>query len=89
MAKKPEDGAYIKGLYLEGARWNKTARVLDESLPKVLFDVLPIIWLRPGIIENFAVINTYSCPVYKVNDSIHLISHFLFLFKDKCSTWCT
>jgi dynein heavy chain len=81
MMKKPDDGAYIKGLFLEGARWNKTSRVLDESLPKVLFDVLPIIWLRPGIIENFAVINTYSCPVYKVNhfDELNL-SLFLFLF---------
>ncbi|CAF0816582.1 unnamed protein product [Rotaria sp. Silwood1] len=67
MAHKPDDGAYIKGLFLEGARWNKTTRVLDESLPKVLFDVLPIIWLRPGITENFAVVNTYSCPVYKTS----------------------
>ncbi|CAF2386635.1 unnamed protein product [Rotaria sp. Silwood2] len=67
MAHKPEDGAYIKGLFLEGARWNKTTRVLDESLPKVLFDVLPIIWLRPGNMENFAVVNTYSCPVYKTS----------------------
>ena len=63
---KPEDGAYIKGLFLEGARWNKTKRVLDESLPKILFDALPIIWLRPGITEKFALVNTYSCPVYKV-----------------------
>ena len=62
MATKPVDGAYIKGLFLEGARWNKKTRVLDESLPKVLFDTLPIIWLRPGVIENFAVVNTYSCP---------------------------
>ena len=66
MSNRPEDGAYIKGLFLEGARWNKTTRVLDESLPKVLFDALPIIWLKPGITENFAVVNTYSCPVYKV-----------------------
>jgi len=67
MTDKPDDGAYIKGLFLEGARWNKTTRVLDESLPKVLFDALPIIWLRPGNMENFAEINTYSFPVYKVN----------------------
>lgn len=82
MAKKPDDGAYIKGLFLEGARWNKKTRVLDESLPKILFDPLPIIWLRPGIIENFAVINTYSCPVYKVrypiDEFLPLISNFSF-----------
>ncbi|CAF3510924.1 unnamed protein product [Rotaria socialis] len=67
MPNKPDDGAYIKGLFLEGARWNKTTRVIDESLPKVLFDALPIIWLRPGITENFATVNTYSCPVYKTS----------------------
>ena len=66
MPKKPEDGAYIKGLFLEGARWNKNQRFIDESLPKVLFDTLPIIWLRPGIAEKFAMTNVYSCPVYKV-----------------------
>lgn len=66
MPKKPEDGAYVKGLFIEGARWNKSSGYLDESLPKILFDQLPIIWLRPGIIEKFAVVNTYSCPVYKV-----------------------
>lgn len=66
MATRPEDGAYIKGLFLEGARWNKKRNVLDESLPKILFDTLPIIWLRPGITEKFAQVNTYSCPVYKV-----------------------
>jgi dynein heavy chain len=66
MSNRPEDGAYIKGLFLEGARWNKTTRVLDESLPKILFDALPIIWLKPGNTDNFATVNTYSCPVYKV-----------------------
>lgn len=85
MSKKPDDGAYIKGLFLEGARWNKNTRVLDESLPKVLFDPLPIIWLRPGIIENFAVINTYSCPVYKVRQQF--LSFFIIELSprlDKC-----
>jgi dynein heavy chain len=78
MTHKPDDGAYIKGLFLEGARWNKTTRVLDESLPKVLFDVLPIIWLRPGNMDNFALVNTYSCPVYKVKDFMNLGFKFLF-----------
>jgi dynein heavy chain len=72
MSSRPTDGAYIKGLYLEGARWNKTTRVLDESLPKVLFDALPIIWLKPGNMDNFAEVNTYSCPVYKVKNCFFL-----------------
>jgi len=39
----------LQGLYLEGARFNRETGLLDESLPDVLFDQLPIIWLKPGI----------------------------------------
>ena len=77
MPTKPDDGAYIKGLFLEGARWNKTSGVVDESLPKVLFDSLPILWLKPNILENFKEVNTYSCPVYKVNDFILLLIYIV------------
>jgi dynein heavy chain, axonemal len=33
--KKPEDGAYIYGLFVEGAKWNYNKMKLDESDPKV------------------------------------------------------
>ena len=90
MLSKPEDGAYIKGLFLEGARWNRTAHVLDEALPKILFDVLPIIWLRPGIVETFSTVMTYSCPVYKVSSLPWFVENRAIrfnLFLDKCPMW--
>ncbi|XP_063078071.1 dynein axonemal heavy chain 3 [Engraulis encrasicolus] len=65
--QKPDDGAYVRGLFLEGARWDRDAMVLGESLPKILFDTLPIIWLKPGESSKFAHENVYVCPVYKTS----------------------
>ncbi|XP_078413797.1 dynein axonemal heavy chain 3 [Cetorhinus maximus] len=67
MHVKPRDGAYVKGLFLEGARWDREKMVIGESLPKILFDSLPIIWLKPGISAKFLHLNIYYCPVYKTS----------------------
>uniref|UniRef100_A0A8C7GW60 Dynein axonemal heavy chain 3 n=1 Tax=Oncorhynchus kisutch TaxID=8019 RepID=A0A8C7GW60_ONCKI len=67
MENKPDDGAYVKGFFLEGARWDREKMVIGESLPKILFDPLPIIWLRPGEMSKFLHENIYVCPVYKTS----------------------
>ncbi|XP_069761611.1 dynein axonemal heavy chain 3 isoform X2 [Narcine bancroftii] len=67
LDQKPNDGAYVKGLFLEGARWNREKMVIGESLPKILFDSMPIIWLKPGISATFLHENIYYCPVYKTS----------------------
>ena len=43
----PKDGCYIRGLFMEGARWDSEAHQLGESRPKELFTDCPIVWLRP------------------------------------------
>ena len=61
----PADGCYIRGLFLEGGRWDHSAHVLDESRPKELYTEMPIIWLKPEqnrIKQEFGI---YHCPVYK------------------------
>ncbi|XP_061175178.1 dynein axonemal heavy chain 3-like [Saccostrea echinata] len=67
METKPEDGAYVYGLFLEGARWDRDTMLIGESLPKILFDQMPCIWLQPNRIEDFAEKKTYRCPVYKTS----------------------
>jgi hypothetical protein len=57
----------FKGLFIEGARWDKENKCLGESLPKILFDSLPIILLKPGTPDSFAKKPTYTCPVYKTS----------------------
>jgi dynein heavy chain len=82
IRKKPDDGAYIKGLYLEGAIWNTIDHVLDESLPRELYVEMPCIHLFPkekslipvvkGIPEQYTgatngTCHMYMCPVYKTS----------------------
>ncbi|XP_070559259.1 dynein axonemal heavy chain 3-like isoform X5 [Ptychodera flava] len=67
MNSKPSDGVYCKGLFMEGARWSRTNKVISESNPKILFDPVPVIWFKPGVKANFQPKSSYACPVYKTS----------------------
>lgn len=60
----PEDGCYIRGLYLEGARWDYEKSQLGECKPKELYSEMPIIWLKP-VTNKQKPQGIYECPVYK------------------------
>ncbi len=47
LLRGPEDGCYIRGMFMEGARWDADAHLLGESRPKELFTEFPIVWLKP------------------------------------------
>lgn len=61
----PKDGAYVNGLYLEGARWDADANNLAESTPKVLFTLMPHIWFKPANNADIVFPHHYECPIYK------------------------
>eukprot|EP00818_Percolomonas_sp_WS_P004771 CAMPEP_0117446884 /NCGR_PEP_ID=MMETSP0759-20121206/6580_1 /TAXON_ID=63605 /ORGANISM="Percolomonas cosmopolitus, Strain WS" /LENGTH=4305 /DNA_ID=CAMNT_0005239183 /DNA_START=148 /DNA_END=13065 /DNA_ORIENTATION=- len=62
---KPKDGAYVEGLFLEGACWDSVNHQLTEPKPKKLFDEMPIIWLKPVKVEDQLDYPHYVCPLYK------------------------
>jgi dynein heavy chain len=68
VKEKPEDGAYVYGMFLEGCRWNYAKGVLDESEPKVLFTPAPTFWLRPCRTAEVRSFLAYSCPLFKTAD---------------------
>jgi dynein heavy chain len=64
---RPEEGQYVFGLFLEGARWDVQQNTIAESHPRVLYDVMPVIWLKPTEVSKLNIANTYDCPIYKTS----------------------
>uniref|UniRef100_A0A7S2NI24 Dynein heavy chain n=1 Tax=Haptolina brevifila TaxID=156173 RepID=A0A7S2NI24_9EUKA len=59
------DGAYVNGLFIEGARWDMQAGVLEDSFMKELYPKMPVIQMRAILAEKEDLRGVYVCPVYK------------------------
>ena len=81
-ANKAEDGAYIRGFFLEGSRWDVDMHCMAESRPRELYQAMPYIhlWARRKddiqVVEGYPELYTgekngqahvYMCPVYKTS----------------------
>lgn len=65
LTRRPEQGCYIHGLFLEGARWDPVFFQLTESRPKELYTEMAVIWLVPVPNRKPPVTGIYLCPIYK------------------------
>ncbi|XP_078663939.1 dynein axonemal heavy chain 1-like [Branchiostoma floridae x Branchiostoma belcheri] len=65
LKERPEHGVYIRGLFLEGARWDSVGFQLAESNPKELYTDMPVMWLKPMPNRKAPTSGIYLCPVYK------------------------
>jgi len=61
----PSEGIYIRGLSLDGARWDKGRNALTDSEPKVRFAGLPVLWISAtGEKRKAGKELYYTCPIY-------------------------
>jgi dynein heavy chain len=61
-----KDGAYVTGMNLEGARWDVAAMTLEDSRPRDMFVLMPVINCRAGLQFDKVDKNIYICPTYCV-----------------------
>lgn len=65
FAAPPREGAYVKGLFMEGARWDTNIGSIAPSHLKDLFPVMPVIFIKAVTQDKQDSKNIYECPVYK------------------------
>ncbi|XP_069504355.1 dynein axonemal heavy chain 11 [Ambystoma mexicanum] len=61
----PREGAYICGLFIEGARWDIQSGVIAEAHLKDLSPAMPVIFARAIPVDKQETKNIYLCPIYK------------------------
>ncbi len=62
------DGAFISGLFVEGARWDAQAGVLDDAIMKQLYCPLPLVLVKAATQDKGEARDIYPCPVYQTLD---------------------
>ena len=63
-----KEGAFIHGLFMEGARWDDKAGCIEESRPKELYAKIPVVLIKAAMYTGVEAKDTYICPVYKTQD---------------------
>ncbi|XP_040289656.1 dynein heavy chain 11, axonemal [Bufo bufo] len=61
----PREGAYIYGLFMEGARWDLQTGVISEARLKELTPPMPVIYVKAIPVDKQDLKNMYECPLYK------------------------
>jgi len=72
VKETPDEGQNIHGLFMEGARWNRSEGKLDESEPKKTHSAMPVIFVTAMTLkditsqkQSYGHYGAYSCAVYK------------------------
>ncbi|XP_059610636.1 dynein beta chain, ciliary isoform X2 [Phlebotomus argentipes] len=84
----PREGAYVHGIFMEGARWDVQQGIIMESRLKELHPPLPVINIRAITQDKQDLRNMYECPVYKTRTrGPTYVWTFNLKTKDKPAKW--
>lgn len=64
ITKRIDQGTYIQGMFIEGARWNVEKDCLDYQRPKELIEEMPLIQIVPVEANKLKLRGTIRTPVY-------------------------
>lgn len=69
----PEDGVYVHGFYMDGARYNRDEQIIDDQKPGELYSKMPVLWFKPQ--EDYVRdVEEYGCPCYKTGKRAGVLS---------------
>lgn len=62
----PEDGVYVHGLFMDGARWDRKARLIADQKKGEMFSPMPVVHFLPTTSARQKD-GYYVCPLYKTS----------------------
>ena len=62
----PEDGVLIYGLFMDGARWDRDALIIEDSRPGEIYSRWPVVHFNPTK-DYKTPPGQYSAPIYKTS----------------------
>ncbi|CAD2214810.1 hypothetical protein AGDE_00451 [Angomonas deanei] len=68
VKENAKDGAYITGLFIQGARWDSETQQLTQQRKKELISEMPILQIVPTESSRVKNVGTFSTPVYVTTD---------------------
>ena len=62
----PEDGVYVYGLFIDGARWDRENEIIADQYPAKMVETMPVIHFKP--MEDYKPDpEEYQAPLYKTS----------------------
>ena len=68
VATPPDDGVYVGGMFMDGARWSREAQTVEDAFPGELYDRMPVVHFIPAELHvPLGGDQVFMCPVYKTS----------------------